>query len=294
MLFIIGNPRSGTSLFRLLLTSHHDIHIPPECGFMLWWQDKYGNWEASDNDIRIDSFVADFFKSKKVEFWNLDPDGLKQVIRSQRPATYAELCTVIYRYHSELNGQQSSQYLGDKNNFHINHVTELYGLYPDAKFIHIIRDGRDVATSYMSMNQIESASNYRPNLPSEIEKIAAQWRSNVKAVRGDFAHLPVSQKFEIRYEDLVERSAETLQSVCEFLNVPYQSEMLEFYILNRNKDLEPDEFKAWKGRTFSEIDNSAVGKYLQLPKSDIERFEAVASDMLETYNYSLMKQGQQC
>ncbi|MDC3391597.1 sulfotransferase [Candidatus Thioglobus sp.] len=54
----MGNPRSGTTLLRLILTSNSKITIPPECSFIIWLFDKYSNWKPSDssNFLKVASF----------------------------------------------------------------------------------------------------------------------------------------------------------------------------------------------------------------------------------------------
>ena len=286
MFFIIGNPRSGTSLFRLLLTSHSEIHIPPECGFMVWWKKKYGDWSWQSCETIVEQFLDDLFAAKKIEFWNLSRDALLSEILHKQPDSYAALCSTIYKFHARKNSKGNSK-IGDKNNFHLNHILELGELYTDAKFIHIIRDGRDVATSYMEMSKIDSASSYRPRLPSDTTGIAREWRENIHSVRQGLEKLSDHRKLEIRYEDLVRDSQATLTKVCHHLNVLYEPQMLEFYQSNQAKKLEPDEFMAWKARTRGKIDASAIGKWKKLSKTDIRTFEEVCGEILSDYNYEL-------
>ena len=65
MFYIIGNPRRGTTLMRLLLTTNSEIHIPPECGFMIWLKAKY----SSKKNFKVTrTFVCDLLKTKKFNF----------------------------------------------------------------------------------------------------------------------------------------------------------------------------------------------------------------------------------
>lgn len=284
MLFLLGNPRSGTSLFRLLMTSHTKIHVPPECGFIIWWLEKYSNWAQPVSSKLLDEFVDDLFSSRKVEFWKMDRAALKQTIKNEKPHNYAALCRVVYLFHAMQAGGKP-RYIGDKNNFHIAHVAELSKLFPTSKFIHIVRDGRDVATSYQSMGGIDSNSIYAPKLPSDIVEIAQEWRYNILSMKKAFADLPASRCYEIRYEDLVTEPSSCLKLVCAFLDIDYEPGMLNFYEENTSNLLEPEEFMAWKKRTTKAIDKEAVGKYLMWPEEDILSFENVAADVLALYDY---------
>jgi len=286
MFFIIGNPRSGTSLFRLLLTSHSNIHIPPESGFMIWWQRVYKDWTWSDDTIKLDTFLSDLFTSKKFEFMELDRQGLFDFLNKQQPRNYADISQMIYKYHAIKAGKETAL-IGDKNNFHLKHIADLDQLFPKAKFVHIIRDGRDVATSYIDMSKIDSQSDYRPRLPSAVADIATEWHNNIHSVQNGFSRLPTSRFLEIRYEDLVLDTENTLTKVCAFLGQVYEPAMLDFYLQNQETKLEPDEFMAWKARTRGKIDSSAIGKWQNLSQDDIANFEKICGDILQNYNYSL-------
>ena len=285
-LFIIGNPRSGTSLFRLLLTCHPNIIIPPESSFMIWWYDKYGDWSKEDVlSSRLDKFLIDLLGSKKIEFWKLDKEVLTEQILKETPANYTELMDVIYwTYVRRETGP--TLFWGDKNNYYLGHVDSLLKLYPKAKFIHIIRDGRDVATSYMGLNKIKHTSKYAPRLPNEIREIAKDWNNNIKKIHVSFQKLPETQRLEVKYESLADKPVEFLEKICAFLNISYSSEMLNFYEKNQQKSLEPEEFNSWKKRNLKNIDTSAVGKYkTQLSKEEISNFEEIAHEVLKLYNY---------
>lgn len=289
MFFIIGNPRSGTSLFRLLLTSHSNVHIPPECGFMLWWEKKYTDWTWAKNEQDLGEFLDDLFSSKKFEFWDLDRTDVAKTINENQPDNFSSLCYLIYKVHLDKFGGDA-RLIGDKNNFHLHHINELHQLFPKAKFIHIIRDGRDVATSYIDMSKIESSSDYRPRLPSDIADIANEWKGNIEAVRNGFSALPSDLKLEIRYEDLVLNTEDTLTWVCSHLGLDFESSMLKFYEKNQSKKLEPDEFMAWKSRTKGKIDSSAIGKWKTLSQFDVSTFEKHTKEILSLYNYDLSEQ----
>lgn len=285
-LFIIGNPRSGTSLFRLLLTCHPSIIIPPESSFMIWWYDKYGDWRKEDvASSRLDEFLVDLLGSKKIEFWKLDKAVLTKHILRETPANYAELMDTIYWAYVRRE-KESTLFWGDKNNYYLGHVDSLLKLYPNAKFIHIIRDGRDVATSYMGLNKVKHTSKYAPRLPNEIKEIANDWNDNIKKINASFQKLPTAQRLEVKYESLANNPVTFLKEVCTFLDIPYSAEMLNFYEKNQQKRLEPEEFNSWKKRNLKTIDTSAVGKFkTQLSKEEISSFEEVAYEALKLYNY---------
>lgn len=283
--FIIGNPRSGTSLLRLMLTCHSEVVIPPESGFLVWWYEKYKDWNIREEKYDLNEFVEDLLDSKKIEFWNLDKLELLAMISSKKPSTYSELMSLIYHHYAEKTERKYS-FWGDKNNFYLNHVGLLLKLYPGAKFIHIVRDGRDVATSYLKLNNINHDSEYSPNLPKDIESIAKEWSNNILTINKSFEDIPLGQKLELKYESLVLSPTKSLEGVCEFLKVPFEVTMLDFYLANSKNSLEPNEFKTWKSKTFTKLNSSAINQFTAfLTKNQKLLFERIAIDALKLYNY---------
>jgi L-lactate utilization protein LutC len=88
---------------------------------------------------------------------------------------------------------------------------------PEARFIHLIRDGRDVALSVMSMEWG----------PDTVEGAARRWKKRVLRGREQAARLP--HYMEVRYEDLVLETEATLREVCDFVELEFDESMLRYY-----------------------------------------------------------------
>lgn len=287
MIFVLGNPRSGTTLLRLMLTSHQEICIPPECGFIQWWHSKYGDWSSVDSkdEDKVDDFLADLSTSKKIENWELDYEVLKTTIFQQNPENYADLCSlVIVQYAHQQNKQP--KYVGDKNNYYLNHLPLLKSLYPEAKFIAIIRDGRDVACSYRKIKKLDTESPYKPKLPTEISAIADEWIANIEKVDSLFNELPESQKTWVRYEDVVSTPAQVMEELSTFMGLLYDENMIHYYETETQYQKEPDSTLDWKKKTLSKPDASNTGKFVdELSESEIQRFNSIASGKLKRFGY---------
>ncbi|VVT06242.1 Sulfotransferase family protein [Marinobacter salarius] len=275
--FILGNPRSGTSLFRLMLNNHPEIVVPPECGFAEWLYEEFGGEEMSESTYR--QFLLKVFKTRKFETWELNFDEILYSIKTSKPSNYQELVREIYRGYARKFGKDSA-YFGDKNNYYINNVEKLEKIFPNCKKIFIVRDGRDVACSYLELEHKNIDSIYSPNLTKDVTKIAREWCKSVAIMTSWTSGGAIS----IRYEDLVLDPNATLQKVCEFLNVAYSENMLDYY---KNND-EPEEFKAWKGKTFEPIEGSSVGRYKrELSLEQLADFERISKEMLEKAGYGV-------
>jgi len=286
-LFIIGSPRSGTSLLRLMLTTHSKIVIPPECGFIVWLYEKYGTWSL-DNSVDAASrmqYLDDLLACKKFDTWELERGPLETILVEHQPRDYAALCATVYKAFALMHEKRPLIW-GDKNNFHTGFLPLLNAIYPEALFLHIVRDGRDVACSYREVMRHCSTSPYSPRLATEINDIAIEWSTNVLKVDNYLSGLITSRRILIRYEDLVNDTAAALTDLCRWLGLSLEDAMLSAHEANRRLKLEPALTLDWKRRTLEPISADTVGRYQNLlsVKEKIS-FARLAGDTLRRFGY---------
>lgn len=214
-IFILGNPRSGTSLLRLMLSCHPDILIPPESHFFLWLEEKYENINPLID--ALDQFFADLYNSRKFETWQLDQNFLKDVIRKKQPQDYSELISCIYLAYADSHGKSNIRYWGDKNKLWKEKLDKLPYYFPDAFYIHLVRDGRDVACSFMDLAHRKLTSQYAPRLPNDIVKIGNRWKTNVNFLHDFLWKLDGEKQLTTKYEDLVLDPVSTLKRIMDKL-----------------------------------------------------------------------------
>ena len=204
--FVVGVPRSGTTLLRLQLDAHPDLAIPSETGFGALLADLDGDPTPEELLARIEglSTWADLAVTR---------DELAAVFVSVNPWSTAEGLRAYYRWYAARNGKER---WGDKTPVHVDHMPLLAATWPEAHFIHIIRDGRDVAASLRGL----------PFAPGDgsIEASAAAWRDGIARARRSGAALP--HYLEVRYERLVTEPEATLREVCEFIELEFDPAML--------------------------------------------------------------------
>lgn len=283
-LFILGNPRSGTTLLRLMLSSHSAIVIAPESSFIAWWYEKYKDWSKASNVSKIDSFVDDLMTSKKIEFWGLNRDKLKSRIIKVNPATYSEICQQVYLEYAEMI-MLNYIYWGDKNNYYVTCPDLLLKLYPNAYFIHIIRNVKDVYCSYKELNKISSNSKYIPVLPNSKEEIADDWNNNNNRVL-DCLNNKQTKFISIRYEDIVLKPKFTLSQICDLLLLNYEEGMLHYNKEINNKNFEPSEYSSWKSLNNTELTSKRINRHEKLmTNTEKEFFSNACKELLTKYNY---------
>ncbi|WP_369997271.1 sulfotransferase [Winogradskyella sp.] len=281
--FIIGNPRSGTSMFRMMMGSHSNIVVPPECGFIQWWYDKYKNWNIDNsksiNDVK--SFILDLKTSKKIETWNLNYAELEELISTNLPKSYKDLTSQVILQYGIQNGK-SPRILGDKNNYYINHLELLNKIYPDAKYLIIVRDCRDVVCSYLNVNALSSESKYKPEFPDTIEAMALDWLKKNSEILNFLKFVDNDNYTIIKYEDLIIHPKIELQKCTKILELNFEDEMLDYY----KHRMEPDELLDWKQKTNEKIDKNNANKYLeQLSKAEISEIESISGTLMRKFGY---------
>lgn len=279
--FILGNPRSGTTILRLMLDSHPNITVPPECGFMVWFYNEYSHFQF-DSREDISKFISKLKKAKKIDSWNLDYKSLEDVLLNNLPLEYKDLINLIYRSFSL---EKDLKIWGDKNNYYINHIQQITSIYPRAKFIHIVRDGRDVACSYKELNAKNIISEFAPKLPSNISQIAMEWCTNNLQIEKGIENYAEKKYYHlIRYEDLINNSEFELQKITEFLELDYSSEMLKYHYIS--KSYEPEEYFQWKAKTKTPPNSSSIGRYRNdLSPSELDTFLSLGMPLLMKYGY---------
>jgi hypothetical protein len=278
--FIVGIARSGTTLLRLQLDAHSQVAIPPETGFGLIAGELARAGAAPEQ-------LADRLTS--LETWpdfGLDDTGLRTLLATIEPWSVGAGLRAVYRSYAARHGKPR---WGDKTPVHYRYMDALAETLPEARFIHIIRDGRDVAASVGGLH-------FAPG-DGSIEAAAADWRDGIVHARRLGAGLP--QYHEIRYEHLVADPERTLREVCGFLELEFEPGMLSAHESARQRlnelpgvrmpggtSVTREERLTLDGRTCEPPDPSRAGRWrTDLAPDAVARFEAVAGDLLAELGY---------
>jgi hypothetical protein len=276
--FILANPRSGSTMLRLILNAHSKISVPPECGFSTWLGEKYSNINIYNADL-YKKYADDVFKTKKFESWGISSDNILNTLNKENPTSYQKMVECVYLAYA-IRNKKKSELFGDKNNYYINEIDKLSGLFPDSKYIALIRDGRDVAASYKKLSQKKITSKYSPKLPNDICEIAEEWVSNIKKL--NFLRKDKDKIIFIKYEDILRNPERGLSDLFDFLGVEYEPRVLSFY----EKNDEPSDFLQWKGMTTKKINKDNAGGYKKnLTTKEIEKFNLIAINQLTEFGY---------
>jgi hypothetical protein len=134
----------------------------------------------------------------------------------------AAIATIYTVYANE----QGKQRWGDKTPMYMQNLRLLERLFPDALFVHLIRDGRDAATSFLAMPRgIVTETWMHPRSPAGF---ACQWRVEVRAAQRLGRRVGSERYLEVRYEDLVGDVKSALRKICSFAGLRFEPEMVEY------------------------------------------------------------------
>lgn len=223
-IFVVGAPRSGTTLLQRMLRSHPRISSPTgESHFivpLLRNAPAYGSLAERAN-IRavlgeMHRINAEFMET---DFHGLafDLDAIAGAIHTRGVATMPALIDALFRLNAE--GEGKARWL-EKTPYYIMHVDALLAAFPSAQFVHIIRDGRDAVLS-----MLERAEDIRV---FNVDAGARLWRRYVEAGQAAGRRLPAGRYYEIRYEDILAAPQEAVKGLCDYLGEPVSDKVIDF------------------------------------------------------------------
>jgi len=201
--FIVGCPRSGTTVFQLLLDGHPNIAIPAESHFFLSYRTLLDNPTFDlGNPRHFELFLDMVEKDWRIRSWKLD-SPLRDIYRE----TPKSLAHFIDRLFTAYARQEGKAYWGDKSPQHALCLQTILTVFPRARIIHLVRDGRDVAESLARVHIG----------PQSISGRAKRWKHYINRVAQAQTRFPSSLFMTVRFEDLVMHTGQTMAAVFQFL-----------------------------------------------------------------------------
>jgi hypothetical protein len=278
---VVGVPRSGTTLLRMMLDSHPLLAIPPETGFLC---------RLAELDPGADCARAACDILAGAETWpdfHLAPAALAGALDREAPCTPAVAARTFYRLYAQ---RFEKPRWGDKTPTYGTDIDRIARLLPESRFVHLIRDGRDVAVSVRRLW-------FSPG--AVIAEIAGDWAERIERAR-ELAR-SVAHYLEVRYETLVAEPAPTLRTICRFLDLPFDEAMLGYHA---RASARLDEHEARIARDGHVIISKAerrtnqrltmepprvdrIGRWrAELTGDEVDRFESVAGECLDRLGYA--------
>jgi len=257
-------------LLRDLLRSHPNLTFPQESHFIPALFRAYGDPRNEREAVKLAQAIL---KTYWLKNWGLDLDPFCF-------SEYRSYTDIICRLYEEWARKEGKTRWGDKTPQYVTEIPTLVQLFPSCKIIHVHRDGRDVALSWIHTGWG----------PQNVYIAARDWKYYVDAGRRAAASLQPGAYLEVNYEQLLSFPEETMKHVCSFLDEPYCSDVLKPNFLERRQRLPIlGNLTTWTiSRT--EIVGANFNKWKKvMSRSDRVLFESVAGDLLEKLGYETEK-----
>jgi hypothetical protein len=269
--FIVGVPRSGTTLLRAMLAAHPDLTIPEEADFRVSMSEDPRRYEGRDG-LDVERFVADLLAHPQFHWWGLPEDEVRAALSRDDPRTFSDGMRALFHHCALKEGKPRH---GDKTPRALLFMPHLAQLFPEARFIHIIRDGRDVALSHV----------HTKGFIRSVGEVALTWKEWIERGRKGGEVVGPGLYREVRYERLIEDPEEILRSLCLDIELAFHQDMLRYFerpldVLGTTQQGLPGHPSLYLPPTKELRDWRQ-----QMSWTDLEVFEAIAGEQLDKLGY---------
>jgi hypothetical protein len=270
--FFVGCGRSGTTLLRAMFNAHPDMAVPDEVAFIIRYSRphravEYG-WPRRFEATRCANLIV---ADSSFRRWPLTEADARDALRDPAPTSFPDAIRRLYGRIAALAGK--TRY-ADKTPMHVLHLRRLGRMFPEARFVHVVRDGRDVALSYATTAWG----------PRTVEQAAVRWRRSVQRGRHDGRRLGPARYREVRYEALVADPESELRGLCEFLRLEWDDAMLRYHE-HAADVITATRFPDAHQRLLLPPTPGLRDWRRDMAAEDVARFEAVAGAVLDELGY---------
>ncbi|MGH8934846.1 MAG: sulfotransferase family protein [Acidimicrobiia bacterium] len=265
--FVVGTNGSGSTLLRAILDAHPDLAIPGPSRFIVPLARRRRTYERPAGFAQ-ERLMADLFAQPRFVKWNLMEEEVRNTLATPPVAEYPEAVRRLFALYARRRGK--SRY-GDKTHEYVHHLPMLADLFPEARFVHVIRDGRDVVLAHAGTGRLE--------------QVALSWKRRVRQGRRSGLRLGPERYREVRYERLVGETEGVVRELCGFIRLDFDERMLKYFE-------RADEVVATTRGAARHVDlylpptQGLQDWRTQMTEDQVARFEAVAGDVLEELGYA--------
>lgn len=282
--FMIGTQRSGSNLLRLMLNQLPNIaapHPPHILQRMMPLMPVYGDLKDERNFATLVDDVCRLVELNPVPWEGVTLDR-KKVAADCRARSLVAVYGAVYQALADTKGAQAWLCKSMQNTLFLPQIEEYF---PDAQYIYLYRDGRDVAVSFRKAVVGEK----------HFYHIANEWAGTQRLAIAHRRIVPAERFANVSYEELTAQPEATMQRLCTFLGAEYHPSMLEFHKSDEAK-CAADSSALW-GNVVKPVMADNTRKFMrEAAEDDIRVFESVAGDVLDALGYerAFVPQGQEC
>jgi sulfotransferase family protein len=267
-LLLLGVRRSGTTLLRVILDRSSELAVPDESYVVPQLAHRH------PGTVDPAAFIDDLRRLPRLHELGIPPDRVAERLATGM-STGAAIGAVFETYAAE----HGKPRWGDKTPLYMQHLPLLERLFPAAQFVHLVRDGRDAAVSFLAMPDGIVTRTWAH--PRDAGGFACQWRTEVEAAAALGRRVGPARYLELRYENLVASPEETIRAVCAFASLPYEPAMLDYQEAVDLRD------KPHQQRLAQPPTTGVRDWRTEMSPGDVARFESVACDVLARLGYDV-------
>lgn len=282
---IVGVGRSGTTMLRLMLDAHPALAIPPETHFV---PDLI---EAIDDGARPAAAVEVMQSVRQWGDLHIEPAEVLERFEALDDFNSGDALRAFYAIYTERQGKPR---WGEKTPGYVRKMKRIEKALPETRFIHVIRDGRDVALSRWKRTLGDGE-------PASAQQVAEGWQRRIRRAQKQGRRL--DHYLELRYEDLVTDTEANLRQIAEFIELDWDPVMLRYYegaadrMAEMARDLPSidgkpvrpgDERMQAHAMTQKPPDPGAMYRWKEkMSPEDVAAFDAAAGELLSELGYEV-------
>lgn len=257
-IFIGGAPRSGTTLVRAVLDAHPEIACGPELRAVPALARLY-----RDTAIAMAPVLSAHYE--------FSPDDMKETFRR-----------LIVSFLEPVHARSGKRLIAEKTPANALYFAELHQLFPESRFVHVIRDPRDVVASLLTMDWRDARTGGRLPITANAAAAAHGWRDHVTAARA--ASVAGARVFDLVYEQFTGDAAQTLADLFPFLGVAPSDAPLrhhQYFHVRRGENETSAEAVS------RPLNDKAVGRWRrELSREAVAEVEGIVGPLLQHFGYA--------
>jgi hypothetical protein len=273
-IFVVGCARSGTTLLQVMLHSHPRIAVPPENRFVMDVyrnRREFGDLRTKKGRAALASHIVDHPKRSRFKDFGLGKEAVRKRIVAGPPTVGSGVSAVLRAYSERFDKYR----FGDKRPKYYQDVDALRTLFPNAQFIHLIRDGRDCVASLKRMTW------WKWGVPAAV----AMWGEAMDYGDRHKSRLPADTWHELYYEKMVVDPEGEMRRLCAFLGEDFAPAMVD---QRETAEVAVPERKDHHVRIKQEVNADRVGAgRFELDPDELALFEWANGGRLRARSYDV-------
>lgn len=278
-MFIISAGRSGTTLLRSMLVAGGQIGIPPETQVVQLAVRRFSTLQYLGWADLSRLIIAIFESHRFFKLWEINLHPAYQIVINlpEPERSLSRIIDEVFKCYSAQHFPEATVW-GDQSPIHTFYWPWILATFPKAKYLHLVRDGRDAIASLLERGKYLERE-------MSLEEATHRWIISVHNANSLKARVASDQFLEIHYEELVTQPVQVLHRVSEFVGIEYREKMLDFWKLPTTVEHRTQEYHRNLGRPIS---TASIGKWAErLSATQQQYILAETAPLLEQLGYQV-------